>query len=197
MSTGKSQTDFRWLLIFDNVDDPSHIEPYIPHTTKGSIIITSKRADISYRFASEPLARILVEPFSTETGSRFLLSLIHGEAVPSKEDGELARKVSKAVGNHPLALDMIGSYMRKCNKSLRRFIEEHPRYDRAFIFQPDLPQWTENEYLRFVSDTWAMNLSAGGTKFDSTAKLLIQMLAFLDADNVPVSLVKENDTSKM
>lgn len=42
-----------------------------------------------------------------------------------------------------------------------------------------------------------MNLSAGDTRFDSSAKLLIQMLAYLDADDVPVSLIKENDKSKM
>lgn len=197
MSTGEPQNRFRWLLIFDNVDDPCHIEPYLPQATKGSVIITSKRADIAYRFASKPLARILIEPFTTEIGSKFLLSLVKGEAVPSKDDGELARKVSRAVGNHPLALDLLGSYMRKCNKSLRRFTQEHQRYDRAFIFQPDLPQWTENAYLRFVSDTWTMNLSAGDIRFDSSARLLIQMLAFLDADNVPVSLIKENDISKM
>lgn len=197
MSTGEPQDRFRWLLIFDNVDDSSHVEPYLPQATKGSVIMTSKRADIAYRFASSPLARILLEPFSIETGSRFLLSLVKEAAVPSRDDTELACKVSRAVGNHPLALDLLGSYMRKCNKSLRRFIQEHPTYDRAFIFQPGLAQWTENAYLRFVSNTWAMSLSAGDTRFDSSARLLIQMLAFLDADDVPVSLIKENDGTKM
>lgn len=160
-------------------------------------MITSKRADVAYRFASSPLARILVEPFSVEMGSGFLLSLVQKGQTTSKDDEDLARKVSRAVGNHPLALDMLGSYMRKCNKSLQRFVQEHPRYDRTFLFQPGLAKWTENAYTRFVSDTWAMSLCSEDLRLDSSARLMIQMLAFLDADNVPVSLVKEHDRAKM
>lgn len=160
-------------------------------------MITTKSADIAYRFASSPLAEILVEPFSAEVGSKFLLSLTHRATKISIDDESLARKASMAVGNHPLALDILGSYMRKCNKSLRRFIQEHPSYDRAIIFQPGLARWTENAYLKFVSDTWEMSFCAQDLRLDSSAELLIQMLAFLDADNVPVSLVKENDSSKM
>lgn len=130
-------------------------------------------------------------------GSKFLLSLVNRGNKTSSDDEDLARKVSMAVGNHPLALDMLGSYMRKCNKSLRRFIQEHPRYERVFIFQPGLAKWTENAYLRFVSDTWEMSLCGDDLRLSSTAQLLIQMLAFLDADNVPVSLVKENDRLNM
>lgn len=102
-----------------------------------------------------------------------------------------------AVGNHPLALDLLGSYMRKCNKSLRRFVREHPRYDRVVTFQPGLAKWTDNAYLRFVSDTWEMSFCAEDLGLSASAKLLIQMLAFLDTDNVLVSLIRENNNSEM
>ncbi|KAJ4386491.1 hypothetical protein N0V93_009388 [Gnomoniopsis smithogilvyi] len=192
-----TQNRFRWLLIFDNVDDPKHIEPYLPQTTEGSIIITSKRADVAYHFASSAMARILVEPFSAEMGSKFLLSLVQRGTTTSKDDEDLARTASIAIGNHPLALDMLGSYMRKCNKSLGRFLQEYPRYDRTLMFDPRLAKWTENAYTRFVSDTWSMSLYAEEMRLDCSANLMIQMLAFLDADNAPVSLLRENDNYKM
>jgi hypothetical protein len=38
----------RWLLVFDNYDDPEsyRIERYYPHTLHGSIIVTTRRPDL-------------------------------------------------------------------------------------------------------------------------------------------------------
>lgn len=92
---------------------------------------------------------------------------------------------------------MLGSYIEKCNKSLRGFIQAHPRYDRALIFRPGLAKLTENAYLRFVSDMWEMSLCAKNLRPGFSANLLIQMLVILDADDVPILLVKENHKFKM
>lgn len=199
ISKGPQGTVVRWLLVFDNVSNMSLLESYWPQASKGSIIITCRSAEIANRFASEKLSNILVDPFTTSVASRFLLSLVDKNLSHSPEEELLALKVSESVGNHPLALDIIGCYLRKCGKSLTTFAREHPTFERDFLFQPGLAEWTENSYQRSISNAWTMNLSAAGLdqSLDAGSTLLIQMLAFLDEDGAPLSLLTNNKRDEM
>lgn len=52
----------RWLLIFDNHDDPSqyHIERYYPYVSHGAIIVTTRRPDLvaGSELRLQPLQRV-------------------------------------------------------------------------------------------------------------------------------------------
>ena len=64
----------RWLLIFDNYDDPSqyHIEQYYPHVSKGAIIVTTRRPELlaGTELRLQPLQRVEESLEILETRSR-------------------------------------------------------------------------------------------------------------------------------
>ncbi|CAM1508137.1 Fc.00g049850.m01.CDS01 [Cosmosporella sp. VM-42] len=172
----------RWLVIFDNApSDPRLLESYWPQAAKGSIIVTCRSPEIANRFAVDRVGRIHVEPFDTKAATQFLLSLIDKECDPSHEEMMLALKISKSVGNHPLALDMIGCHIRRYGKSLVSFVHDHPTIERDFLFRSDLKVWTENAYQSFVDDALAMNLGTAVTGHDG----------------IPLSLFTDNSRENM
>lgn len=190
----------RWLLIFDNVSDCSLLETYWPNTGKGTILVTCRSVEIANRLSSfrrdHRPATVKIGPFALETGAEFLRLLVGNQqleqAAPASADEETwARRIAGSVGSHPLALDLLGSYMRRRAKTMQRFVSEHPTFERDFLFREELKDWTENAYEVSISNMWTMNISETeepDSGLSANAKILMNMLAFLDEDGVPLSL---------
>ena len=75
---------------------------YIPASTKGSILITSRRKDMDVLGS----LKIEVEPFDTQSGASLLLSIIS-----SRIEDDQARELSDFLGGLPLAIVTAGGYM--------------------------------------------------------------------------------------
>ena len=188
----------RWLIIYDNIQDCKILEQYWPRATKGAIIMTSRNPGVARHFANVP-ARIEVLPFSLHDGESFLLSLLQDNENrnSSEEDRETASKISQAVGNLPLALSLVGSYISSTGMSSRRFLDTNRHFERNFLFNEATRLWDTQSYQNSINTTWIINTSPPGSKpvLDNDTLSLIQMLAFLDGDGVPLSLfsAKERD----
>lgn len=188
----------RWLIIYDNIQDCKILEQYWPRATKGAIIMTSRNPGVARHFANVP-ARIEVLPFSLHDGENFLLSLLQDNEnrCSSEEDRETASKISQAVGNLPLALSLVGSYISSTGMSSKRFLDTNRHFERNFLFNEATRLWDTQSYQNSINTTWIMNTSPPGSKpvLDNDTLSLIQMLAFLDGDGVPLSLflAKERD----
>jgi hypothetical protein len=181
----------RWLIIYDNIQDCKVLEQYWPRATKGAIIMTSRNPGVARHFATIH-ARIEVLPFSLHDGENFLLSLLQDNEnrCISEEDRETASKISQAVGNLPLALNLVGRYISSTGMSSRRFLDTNRHFERDFLFNEATHLWDAQSYQNSINTTWTMNISPPGSKsvLDNNTLSLIQMLAFLDGDGVPLSL---------
>lgn len=85
----------RWLLVYDNVENPKVINNFWPYDGPGSILVTS-RSPFSWA-VSWPLI-----PFLPEEGKDFLLYLTGRSAIRDDE----ANAVSEKLGGLPLALSV-------------------------------------------------------------------------------------------
>ena len=181
----------KWLIIYDNIQDCKILEQYWPRATKGAIIMTSRNPGVARHFATTH-ARIEVLPFSLHDGENFLLSLLQDNEnrCSSKEEREIASKISQAVGNLPLALNLVGRYISSTGMSSRRFLDTNRHFERDFLFNEATHLWDAQSYQNSINTTWTMNISPPGSKsvLDNNTLSLIQMLAFLDGDGVPLSL---------
>jgi hypothetical protein len=125
-------------------------------------------------------------------GKNFLLSLLQDNEnkCSSEEDRETASKISQAVGNLPLALNLVGRYISSTGMSSRRFLDTNRHFERDFLFNEATHLWDAQSYQNSINTTWTMNISPSGSKsvLDNNTLSLIQMLAFLDGDGVPLSL---------
>ncbi|KAI1445428.1 hypothetical protein F5Y02DRAFT_386167 [Annulohypoxylon stygium] len=180
----------KWLIIFDNVEDLSLLGPYWPLESSGSIIITTTSEAVARRYVHADRT-ILMEPLSIETGTQLLLKITDTHESNLREKAA-AKLITDALGHLPLALDLVGNYVKGLGKSLSSFWREHPHFETDFLFNPDLTTWTPAHFEESISRIWALhiypNFQDTSGHLDAKSYWLINMVAFLDRDGVPLSL---------
>ncbi|HEU5157319.1 MAG TPA: tetratricopeptide repeat protein [Streptosporangiaceae bacterium] len=165
-----------WLLIFDNVTDPAHVEPWLARLTGGHMLITSRR-DVRWPGTTATLRLDLLEPDAAVA----LLTQVSGHTDPAERG--LAARIAEELGYLPLALDQAGAYIQQTRTPLDRYLRllrDQPAqvYDAAA--DGDKSQTT-------IARQWDITLQAlADTAPDSIA--LIQMLACFHPDDIPRAL---------
>lgn len=164
-----------WLLVFDNYDNPNQfsLHKYIPRSSFGSILITSRNLDLSGHGTV-----IEVPPMSQKEALSLLYDRIGGaERFPDQED--YAKTTVKLLGYLPLAIDQAGAYIhRRVNFSLSRFIDEYEAR-KELIWSKAPTVW---DYHGVVYTTWEMSFELiDEDENERTSKgQLLTMLSFLD-----------------
>lgn len=109
----------------------------------------------------------------------------------SPTDEIAARSISAALGNLPLALDVIGSYIASTGVRIHHFLQNHPRFQQDFIFSnTSQHRWTAQTYQRPINATFTMKIK----DMDESAQLLMDLLAVLDPSGVPTELFEGRET---
>ncbi|KAI0839447.1 hypothetical protein F5Y06DRAFT_303168 [Hypoxylon sp. FL0890] len=188
-----------WLMVFDNVEDLALLQTYWPRASGGSIIITTTSEAIA-RYYTDSQRTIVIEPFNGETGTQMLLKLT-GMDESDPEEKRTANLIADALGNLPLALDLVGNYVRGLGKPLSSFWREYPHFETDFLFNPNLVKWTPTHFEESISRIWALHLYPAALNtnghLDANSRRLINMLAFLDKGGAPLSLFQANTPEAM
>ncbi|WP_344859430.1 FxSxx-COOH system tetratricopeptide repeat protein [Planomonospora alba] len=103
----------RWLLIFDNAEDPAKIEEFIP-LGPGHVLITSRNPDWENHFET-----LQVDVFEREESMEFLRKRLRREI--SDED---ASRLAEKLGDLPLALEQAGALQYETGMSVDEYIEQ-------------------------------------------------------------------------
>jgi hypothetical protein len=169
-----------WLLVFDNYDNPhqfQNLRRYIPPSSQGSILVTSRNLDLA------GLGTVVeVPPMSQKEALSLLYDRVGGaEKFPEQED--YAAKIVDLLGYLPLAIDQAGAYIhRRVNFPLSRFIDEYQeRKDLIWSKAPTV--W---EYKKLVYTTWEMSFELINEDENERAEKgqILTMLSFLDFRNI-------------
>ncbi|GAA1016830.1 hypothetical protein Aple_042830 [Acrocarpospora pleiomorpha] len=102
----------RWLVIFDNANQPADLEDYIPRGT-GHVLITSRNT----RWTNHG-ATLQVSVFDREESAAFLKKRVRREI-----KDELADTLAEKLGDLPLALEQAGALMFETAMSIEEYIE--------------------------------------------------------------------------
>lgn len=102
----------RWLLIFDNADDPKAVSPLLPDTQTGHVLVTSRNPAWTTR--AEALE---VDPFQRAESVTHLTRRVKG--LPERE----ADVVAEAVGDLPLAVDMAAAWLAESGMEVADYVE--------------------------------------------------------------------------
>ncbi|CZR60294.1 uncharacterized protein PAC_10190 [Phialocephala subalpina] len=165
-----------WLLIFDNYDNPDgfrDLNRYIPSTSQGSVLVTSRNSNLAR------LGTVLeVPPMSLAEAHALLYDRIGGvEKFPNQEEDAI--RIVDLLGYLPLAIDQAGAYIqRRVNFTLSRFIEEYN--DRKELIWSKAPRaW---DYKGVVYTTWEMSFQLIDELEEARSQKgnLLTMLSFLD-----------------
>lgn len=108
------ETD-NWLFVFDGVVDFEIIQSFIPEKHRGNVLITSRDS----LWKNSDVNAITMDVFSTETAIKFLK--LHG--VRGKDEDLM--KLSSALGNIPLNMEIAAKYIVENNLTVIDFLTQY------------------------------------------------------------------------
>jgi streptogramin lyase len=158
-----------WLLVVDNLENPSDLERLLPRALDGDVLITS-------RHLLDGTSQV-VHPLSPELAARFLL-LRTGQ-----QDETAAAELAHELGGLPLALEQAAAYMTTTGESVAGYL--------AILRQRPadlLATGTPIDYPLTVVRTLCLSFQQVQHASRPAADLLC-LCAFLAPDDIPISLL--------
>jgi hypothetical protein len=187
-STADESVLAKWLLVFDNVDDPDILDDFWPldYTGTGAVLITS-RDPLAKRYVySEDESGIILPPFTTQEATDFLLKLTHRES-ESRNETNAGTAVAERLGGLPLALTQMAGVIERRDLSfeefLRIFNEEEDVRSRFFKMQVNNRSMRSSRYQHTLDTVWALE------KLNKGSSILLDVLSVLDPDGIPEQIL--------
>ena len=166
----------RWLLIFDNADNPKQLEAYLPMGS-GHVIITSRNQ--SWTNSADLLE---VDVFSRDESVAHLL-----RHVPNIDQADAGR-VAEALGDLPLAIEQASAWLEQTGMPAQAYVAElATRATRILALnQP-------SDYPTPVVATWNMSFDRLRGRSPAAVRLL-QILAFCSSGPISMNLLYSEET---
>jgi MinD-like ATPase involved in chromosome partitioning or flagellar assembly/tetratricopeptide (TPR) repeat protein len=161
----------RWLLIFDNVDEPDDVREFIPQGA-GHVLLTSRN-----QAWNREARAVEIDVFTREESIQFLT-----RRVPGLDQADAA-KVAERLGDLPLAVEQAGAWLTATGMPVERYLD---LLDTQLLRMLD-----ENPpagYDKTTAATWLLSLDRLRRHTPAAAKLL-EVCAFFAPEAIPTSLL--------
>lgn len=171
-----------WLLVFDNVEDPVHLHPYLGSLNRGHHLATSRIATGWHAVAPTMGLGLLAVAEATD----LLCALAFPQRPPTGQEREAAEELARALGCLPLALEQAGAYAYETCIDLR-------------IYRQSLGLVLDEASMgvdpkRTIARIWDHTLTAIADH-TSLAVTILHAMAWLAPDNIPRKLLEPLATS--
>ncbi|KAJ7764178.1 hypothetical protein DFH07DRAFT_812156 [Mycena maculata] len=162
-----SRKQERWLLFFDNADDPTiNLNSFFPRCNHGNIIITSRNRGLKVHAGSH----VLVSDMEEADAVKLLLTSAAQDVTDSSE--KIAVEIVQELSSLPLAIIQAGSFISESgalNSYLALF-----RQNRARLLSKK-PAQSHDDYAGTVYTTWQISFD----RLTRAAQTLLQLCSFL------------------
>jgi serine/threonine protein kinase/Tfp pilus assembly protein PilF len=163
-----------WLLVFDNAEGPVDIKKFLPESSTGHIIITTRNPNWG------GLAKtISINEWDIEESVEFLLKRT------KDKDKESASNLAITLGNLPLALEQAGAYIEGSGRPIADYLALFKKHQKKL-----LSRGKPADYPDTVATTW--EISFRKLKNESQAAVeLLNLCSFLATDHIPMSMISD------
>lgn len=161
----------RWLLVFDNADDPEDLKEYLPYPS-GHVLVTSRIADWTE----------LAKPFVIDVFTRPESIACLRQRVPAITD-EDANELAERLGDLPLALDTAGAWQAATGMPVSEYLR---LFEEQFLRLTEFPP--PGDYPTPVGATYGLTLDRLRQQSPGAAQLL-DMCAFFGPEPISVNLL--------
>lgn len=159
---------YRWLVVFDNADDPRVLDGLVPHAGGGQVLITSRRADWSDTGATVRRLGVLLPNESVA-----LLARLTGR------NDQGVQLLARELDGFAVALRQAGAFVRKTGWD----------YERYVAMLRTRPLSLHSEDLAGVGTTvakvWESSLDQVVGSGRTLARGVLGVLAYFAADDIP------------
>ena len=167
-----------WLLIFDNVDDVTLLDGYLPTRAVGKHTLITTR---NQHTENIPAKGLEVGEFDVDEAVDLLLIRAEVE-IGEESDGKAeAREIVKELGYLPLAIEQAAAFIREASRNLSHYLTSY-RENRK-IHHARQSKANRNYYKETIDTTWRLSFEQI-EKNNSDASKLLRLLAFLNPDGV-------------
>jgi tetratricopeptide (TPR) repeat protein len=167
-SLRKGEPYDRWLLIFDNVDEPDELEGLLPQGP-GHVLITSR----NHRWQGV-VDTLQVDVFERKESVEFL-----NRRAPAAMSDSDAHVLAAALGDLPLALEQAGALQAETGMPVDEYLDLLNKRT-AELMAESKP----SEYPHSMTAAWSLSVSALGDKLPEAVELL-RCCAFFGAEPIP------------
>lgn len=165
----------KWLLIFDNAENPDDIRPYLPPSDRGHVLVTSCYSP--WEAVAEPVdVEVMPEGEATE----FLLKRT------GSDDRKTAAELAKELGYLPLALEQAGAYIERTRIGLAEYLKAY-RKSQTKLFNGAAAK-PATGYEHTILTTWTMALEKVQVQCPAAIELM-NLCAFLAPDDIPKDMI--------
>ncbi|WP_113704961.1 FxSxx-COOH system tetratricopeptide repeat protein [Nonomuraea lactucae] len=167
----------RWLLVFDNADQPESIKGYIP--ANGHVLITSRNT--RWDTAAETVS---VDVFARDESVEFLT-----RRLPHAISEADAYRLAEALGDLPLALEQAGALMAQTAISVDDYLDELAKNTRTL-----LNAGKSTEYPVSMTAAWRLSVTQLGTRCPEAVEIL-RCCAFFGPEPIPRDVFRRGSGS--
>lgn len=179
-------THHDWLLLLDNVEDPTALHDLLPSMPGGSILLTT-RSQVIGTLAE----RVGLEQMEPEEGALFLLRrtrlvarVAHLEEIPQTVRNA-AQELSRLLGGLPLALDQAGAYVEETGCGLEHYLNCYQTRQATLLNRRGAGGV---DHPMSVATTFSLALEQV-EHIDPAAADLLRLSAFLHPDAIPEEII--------
>src|SRR6266567_2328579 len=181
----------RWLLIFDNADDLTLADEFLPPSDTGFLLLTTRHQ------APATLADSLdIETMHQDEGALLVLrraKLLARDAPLAQarpEDRAQAARIVEVMDGLPLALDQAGAYIEETRCTLPAFLETYQRQSAEILRRRGR---SGKEHPLPVATTWSLSF-VQVQQLNPAAADLLRVCSFLAHDAIPEELILDGAT---
>ncbi|CAN5243837.1 hypothetical protein BH10ACI1_BH10ACI1_30160 [soil metagenome] len=193
-----------WLLLIDNVDEPSEVLPLLPVNLHGDILSTGNSPTITI-LGNE----VEIKKMTSKSGE--LLLYRRAKTLSDLEDAELksklqneseaeqisVAKIVKEFDGLPLALNLAGAYIHKFNKTFAEYENLYEKSAHKLLEKQDINDQYQNNSvalafsLAFETIAKPENESSEAKQIAETAILFLKTASFLNPEAIPLEIFTE------
>ncbi len=161
----------RWLLIFDNADQPEELSDIIPHGP-GDVLITSRN----------PRWQAVVDTVAVDVFSRAESIEFLGKRVPSGLNPDDADQLADELGDLPLALEQAGALQAETGMPVEEYLRLLRNQVSAIMAEGKSP-----DYPLSMTAAWKLSVSTLEQQLHE-AVVLLRCCAFFGPEPIPRDL---------
>ncbi|MEU7864222.1 NB-ARC domain-containing protein [Nonomuraea sp. NPDC049141] len=168
-----------WLVIFDNVEEVSYVEPYLARLAHGRVLITTRR-DIGWHHLN--ITSIRLELLTRPAAIALLADLI---GPPDSADIHALEDLAEQLGDLPLALTQASAYIARTPRmSLTKYLDLVKTIPaRMYAAAPPA-----SDAERVVAKVWSLS-HARIQAINPLASHVLNVLACFAPDNLPCAVL--------
>ncbi|MEV4693540.1 FxSxx-COOH system tetratricopeptide repeat protein [Micromonospora echinospora] len=171
-------TDRRWLIVLDDLTDPTDLRGlWPPATTTGRTVVTTRRRDTALLHGR---TLIDVDLFTPDEAAAYL----HRKLGDAEHRLDEAAQLAADLGYLPLALAQAATYILDQDLTCAGYRKRLARRRLGTLRPPVLP----DDQPTAVANTYTLSVDLADATTGGLARILLQIAALLDPNGIPLDL---------